>query len=67
VPKSDLNALQLQMISCGLITEEEVLDMIEAKKNQARLTRQEVSEIMRENNCSKTRAFEILKKKRRDG
>jgi len=55
------------MISCGLITEEEVLDMIEAKKNQARLTRQEVSEIMRENNCSKTRAFEILKKKRRDG
>lgn len=67
MPKSDLNALQLQMISCGLITEEEVLDMIEAKKNQARLTRQEVSEIMRENNCSKTRAFEILKKKRRDG
>ncbi len=63
--RKDLNLLQLELIKEGLVDEDEVLQLIQAKRDQARKTRAEIKTIMDQRRCSRSEAYEILKEKRR--
>lgn len=64
--RSDLNKLQLELIRKGLCTEEQVLEMIDAKKSQARKTREDIDKIIEHRGCDRSEAYKILKQKRRN-